>query len=87
MTLALERVEIARGGRTLLREVSFALDGGVVAVVGPNGVGKTSLLRAMAGVLAPASGTISSLARRTFSASSCASMISHSAGGSSPPAV
>ena len=58
MTLALERVEIARGGRTLLRDVSFALDGGVAAVVGSNGVGKTSLLRAMAGALAPAAGAI-----------------------------
>jgi len=56
--LALERVELARGGRTLLRDVSFALDGGVVAVVGPNGVGKTTLLRAMAGALAPERGTI-----------------------------
>ncbi|HEY6233574.1 MAG TPA: ABC transporter ATP-binding protein [Candidatus Elarobacter sp.] len=58
MTLVLERVELARGGRTLLRDVSFALDGGVVAVVGPNGVGKTTLLRAMAGALAPERGTI-----------------------------
>jgi iron complex transport system ATP-binding protein len=58
MTLALERVELARGGRTLLRDVSFALDGGVVAVIGPNGVGKTTLLRAMAGALAPERGTI-----------------------------
>jgi iron complex transport system ATP-binding protein len=58
VTLALERVAVARGGRTLLRDVSLTLDGGVVALVGPNGVGKTTLLRAMAGVLAPASGTI-----------------------------
>jgi iron complex transport system ATP-binding protein len=58
VTLVLERVEIARGGRTLLRDVSFALDGGVVAVVGANGVGKTTLLRAMAGALAPERGTI-----------------------------
>jgi ABC-type cobalamin/Fe3+-siderophores transport system ATPase subunit len=58
MTLAIERVEMARGGRTLLRDVSFALEGGVVAVVGPNGVGKTTLLRAMAGALAPERGTI-----------------------------
>ena len=58
MTLALERVEMARGGSTLLRDVSFALDGGVVAVVGPNGVGKTTLLRAMAGALAPVRGSI-----------------------------
>jgi len=56
--LVLERVEIERGGRTLLRDVSLALEHGVVAVVGPNGVGKTSLLRAMAGALAPATGTI-----------------------------
>ena len=58
MTLALERVEIARGGRTLLRNVSLVLEGGVIAVVGSNGVGKTSLLRAMAGALAPIAGTI-----------------------------
>jgi iron complex transport system ATP-binding protein len=56
--LALERVEIERGGRTLLRDVSFALDGGVVAVVGANGVGKTTLLRTLAGALAPAAGTV-----------------------------
>jgi ABC-type cobalamin/Fe3+-siderophores transport system ATPase subunit len=56
--LVLERVEIERGGRTLLRDVSLALEGGVVALLGPNGVGKTSLLRAMAGMLEPAAGTI-----------------------------
>src|SRR6202163_2503638 len=58
MTLVLEHVELARGGRTLLRDVSLALEGGVVAVVGPNGVGKTTLLRAMAGSLAVAAGSI-----------------------------
>jgi hypothetical protein len=29
VTLTLERVEIVRGGRTLLRDVSLALEGGV----------------------------------------------------------
>jgi iron complex transport system ATP-binding protein len=58
MTLVLERVEIERGGRTLLHDVSLALEGGVVAVVGANGVGKTTLLRTIAGALAPAAGTI-----------------------------
>src|ERR1700681_2417357 len=58
MTLVLEHVELARGGRTLLRDVSLALEGGVVAVVGPNGVGKTTLLRAMAGSLGVAAGSV-----------------------------
>jgi ABC-type cobalamin/Fe3+-siderophores transport system ATPase subunit len=58
VTLVLERVEISRGGRTLLRDISLALDGGVVAIVGANGVGKTTLLRTIAGVLTPVSGTI-----------------------------
>jgi ABC-type cobalamin/Fe3+-siderophores transport system ATPase subunit len=56
--LVLERVEIERGGRTLLRDVSLTLEGGVVAVVGANGVGKTTLLRTIAGALAPAAGTV-----------------------------
>jgi len=56
--LVLEHVEIERGGRTLLRDVSLTLDGGVVAVIGPNGVGKTTLLRTIAGVLAPAAGVV-----------------------------
>ncbi|HYZ16857.1 MAG TPA: ABC transporter ATP-binding protein [Candidatus Acidoferrum sp.] len=58
MKLALERIAIARGGRTLLREIDLELHSGVVALLGPNGVGKTTLLRTMAGVLAPAAGTI-----------------------------
>jgi len=56
--LVLDRVAIERGGRTLLRDVSLALDGGVVALIGPNGIGKTTLLRTMAGVLAPAQGSV-----------------------------
>jgi iron complex transport system ATP-binding protein len=57
-TLALRGVTLARGGRTLLHDVTLALDGGVVALLGPNGVGKTTLLRTMAGVLAPKAGTV-----------------------------
>jgi|SRR5579884_101999 len=58
MTLVLERVAIARGGTTLLRDVSLALETGVVALVGRNGVGKTTLLQTIAGALAPAAGVV-----------------------------
>jgi iron complex transport system ATP-binding protein len=56
--VALDDVAIAPGERTLLEHLTLRLERGVVALVGPNGVGKTSLLRAIAGTLAPRTGTI-----------------------------
>lgn len=52
-------VHLWRGERHLLRGVSFSLKGGeLLQVVGPNGVGKTSLLRCVAGLLPTESGEI-----------------------------
>lgn len=48
-----------RGGRTLFEGLSFSLNPGQgVVLTGPNGSGKTSLLRILAGFLAPASGSL-----------------------------
>ncbi len=52
-------LECVRGDRTLFRDVSFSLDAGTLMHVhGPNGSGKTSLLRILAGLSAPAAGEI-----------------------------
>ncbi|MDQ3666855.1 MAG: cytochrome c biogenesis heme-transporting ATPase CcmA [Acidobacteriota bacterium] len=48
-----------RGDRRLFRDVNFALSpGSLLQVQGPNGSGKTSLLRLLCGLLAPAEGQI-----------------------------
>jgi heme exporter protein A len=57
--IRVDRLALARGGRTLFAGVSFeAASGGYVEIRGPNGVGKTSLLRALAGFLKPEAGAI-----------------------------
>ncbi len=57
--LALERVTLALGKRTILRDISFAVKGGeFVGVLGPNGAGKTTLMRAVLGLVPIAGGTL-----------------------------
>lgn len=57
--LALEQVACFRGGRLLFEDLNFALGPGEgMLVTGANGVGKSSLLRIAAGLLAPAAGRV-----------------------------
>ncbi|MFZ1966005.1 MAG: heme ABC exporter ATP-binding protein CcmA [Bradyrhizobium sp.] len=59
MQLSGREVSCVRGGRKVFSRLSFdAASGEALVVVGPNGSGKTSLLRLIAGVLAPAGGSI-----------------------------
>ncbi|MES3090928.1 heme ABC exporter ATP-binding protein CcmA [Sphingomonas aerolata] len=64
MSLAFRRVACDRGGRRLFDDVSFELAAGEAAVVaGPNGVGKSSLIRIAAGLLPPAAGEATATGR------------------------
>jgi len=57
--LALEQVACFRGGRLLFQDLNLVLGPGEgMLVTGANGVGKSSLLRIAAGLLAPAAGSV-----------------------------
>ncbi|MDX6548368.1 MAG: zinc/manganese transport system ATP-binding protein [Gaiellales bacterium] len=54
-----ERLTLRFGSRTLWENLSFDLhQGEFLAVLGPNGTGKTSLVRILLGLLAPTSGSV-----------------------------
>ena len=59
VSLTAEKLACARGERRVFSDLNFEVRAGEVLVVeGANGAGKTSLLRMIAGFLAPASGSV-----------------------------
>ena len=59
MRLSGRQIDCVRGGREVFSGLGFeAAAGQTLSVIGPNGSGKTSLLRLIAGLLLPAGGTI-----------------------------
>lgn len=56
--LNVEKLERREGRLHILKDVSFAWPGGVLAVIGGNGTGKTTLLRLIAGAARPNAGAV-----------------------------
>ena len=59
MSLTISDLCIARGGVAVLEGLSFSLEPGQALILrGPNGIGKTTLLRTIAGLQPPVSGSV-----------------------------
>ncbi|MGD9810839.1 MAG: heme ABC exporter ATP-binding protein CcmA [Sphingobium sp.] len=64
MMLGAHQLSCRRGGKTLFEDISFTLDSGQSLLLsGPNGIGKSSLLRLLARLLPPASGKVACVER------------------------
>ncbi len=57
--LAVEDLDVHYGGSRILRDVSLGIpNGSIAAIMGRNGVGKTTLLKAIMGLLEPSKGRV-----------------------------
>lgn len=57
--VSVEKLAVARGKLTLFRDLSFSLnEGEVIGIVGPSGIGKSTLADVLCGLLKPQSGKV-----------------------------
>ena len=57
--VTVEKVSKGFEGKTLFKDFSFVVEAGErVAIIGPNGIGKTTLLRTLVGEMAPDTGSV-----------------------------
>lgn len=60
MSLSVQNISFSYGSNQVLKDISFEINKGEFwAVIGPNGVGKSTLFRCILGLLNPAAGSIS----------------------------
>ena len=87
--LTVENLEVSYGDVRALDGVSLEVaEGAIVAIVGANGAGKTSLIRTIAGMLRPARGRIMLRDRRHRRTAVAPGLQSrHRPGGRGPPGV
>ncbi len=57
-SVVLDRVSVAYGKNTALKDVSAAFPTGAVGLLGPNGAGKSTMLKSLLGFLVPTSGKL-----------------------------
>ena len=63
-TIAVDHLAVRYGKREALSDITFQVDeGSFVAILGPNGSGKTSLIKVLLGIVAPSSGRAHVLGR------------------------
>lgn len=56
--LELKNINYEVDGKKIINDVSLTIDGGFVAITGPNGGGKSTLAKIVAGIIKPTSGKI-----------------------------
>jgi iron(III) transport system ATP-binding protein len=58
-SLEISHLKVSLGQKLILNDLSFSLvEGQIAALLGPSGCGKTTLLRSIAGLIAPSEGTV-----------------------------